>query len=207
MKVLIVGVGVSDINNGDYGQIDMINSYHLKKRLEKKYDNIVYFKYQEILDHGSMFGEKFLDPLRWKLKFKERRQILNKFETIVKEYQEQGYEVDLIAHSLFCWISSNAKTHLKTVIHCGSPVGFITPVARMLVRNDIAMFGWTRPNLRCDRFINLYSTNWDEPIGHRPNIPDHPKWAYGAIDRAEFNTYRSHDFKDYLNYIYNYNLL
>jgi len=206
MKVLIVGVGISNVHNDNYGQLDLIANYPLRKELEKKYDKIVYFKYQQYLDKGALIGHKILDPIRWKFRFIQRKKILTNFEFVVKSYQAEGFEVDLLAHSLFCWISSNAKVHLNKAIHCGSPVGFVTPFARFLVRNDIATFGWSRPPMRCDEFINLYSTHFGEPVGHRPNIPDNPKWAYGALNRAEFNTYQNHDFKNYLRHIYNYNL-
>lgn len=200
-KVLIVGVGVSSVDHQHYGEQDIEANPKFKALLNKNYDHIIYFHYQELLDKGAIFGKKFLDPVRLKFKQGKRKEIIRSFETTVKTLQKLGYKVDLIAHSLFCWISSLCKVKLNTVIHCGSPVGWVTPGARFLVRNDIAFFWFSSPPLKCNTFINLYSTNILEPVGSRPNTPDNLKWGYSAKRIIELDTRMTHDFSDYIKYL------
>ncbi len=199
MKVLLVGVGISDTNKELYGQYDLESEVILHNRLKKQYQNIIYVKYQKDLDDMAILGKTLLDPARLKFKTGATKKIITQIEYLINSLQDAGYEVDILAHSLFCWISAKLNVKVNKVIHCGSPIGFSVKTLRFVVRNDIAAFGWTKPPLKCDTFINLYSDK--DLVGCQPNIPDNQKWGFAASSAIELNTKQSHDFSDYLKFI------
>lgn len=202
-RVLIIGVGISSTDTQKYGHESVTDNSRFVSLIENYYDEIVYFYYQEILDRGAFIGKTLLDPIRLKIKGATKNHIVGRFEGLVNRILSQGKEVHILGHSLFCWVSQLAELKVEKVIHCGSPVGFATPILRFIVRNDIARFPWTKPKLQANKFINLYSTSgWlKEPVGTKPFIKDNRKWALGAELAIELDTKQTHDFSDYIEFL------
>lgn len=199
-RILIIGVGISDVNTQNYGQDAIDNNIPFKKYLNQRYEKIIYFKYQDILDKHAVFAKTLLDPARFVFKVKAQKEILNNFERLVKRLQAEGYIVDLFAHSLFCWVSAKAKVELDTVIHAGSPIGWITPGLRFIVRFDICKPSWVKPALSTNHFFNLYSVR--DPVGNKPNFNANPKWAFQSKVNLELHTNTTHNWNEYVDYLY-----
>lgn len=198
MRVLIVIPGISDKNNALYMQ-DAINSNRTFKRfVDSKYEKVVHFTYQDILDRHAIVAKTLLDPVRFRFYPKAKAEIITRLETIINFLKIEGHDVDILAHSLGCWISAKAKVQVDRVIHMGSPIGWVGPVGRFFVRQDIASAFWTKPPLTCNKFFNLYSEN--DFVGKHPVLSD-PKWGYGAAIKQEFNTLTKHDGDQYVEFL------
>jgi hypothetical protein len=90
------------------------------------------------------------------------------------------------------------------VIFTGSPIGFKDGIGRFLVRQSIARFPWSKPKLKCNTFINLYSDN--DFVGHFP-VTKEEKWRFGAENTKEIMTFTGHGFDEYSDFAYKANLL
>lgn len=195
--VLIDGIGT-----GPYMEEDIKKHPQYKKLLEI-YD-IFTLEYQHILDYGTVPGElsrKYADPIRFKLNSFRQKMCVSAAETLIKFLQRQYGKVDAIAHSQGTQILYKSKIHLDKVVMCGSPIGWATPTIRFIVRNDISFFPNTPTPLSCDSLINLYSSN--DLVGNVPSIKANKKWAAGSKEIPfEFNTLKSHDFNDYLDFYF-----
>lgn len=205
MRKLFVIVGISNENTENYGKTTIDLNTRFKSKLNKLYDSIEYITYQGILDKGAVFGKTLLDPARVVFEQDKVKRIITEIEFRIKEAQLQGYEVDVLAHSLGCWLISKCNVSIRSFYACGHPIGWkgLTGgsklVARFIVRNNITTWGWTKPPLRCQYYLNLYSRK--DIVGNQPSIPDNDKWGFGATEAYEIDTGKSHDFCDYTTFL------
>jgi hypothetical protein len=199
MKILVVVAGISNQNHAMYVRDAVIGNTTFKRFIDSKYDKVVYLPYQDILDKHAIIAKTLLDPLRLKLYPKAQAEIITRFETIIKYLQSEGHTVDILAHSLGCWITAKLDVQVDRVIHMGSPIGWKFPLGRFIVRNDIAFTAWSKPKLKCNMFFNLYSSK--DIVGNKPVLPANPKWGYDSKVHFELNSKTSHDADKYIEFL------
>jgi hypothetical protein len=196
-RTLIV---ISGISYDDYGLRDVSGS-PMYSELRQAYDNIVEFRYQHLLDFATLpdpISRVYLDPLRLKLGVIRKTLITTNLKNLVKK---SGGHVDIFAHSLGCWITAMTDIKVNDAYFFGSPIGFKTPVARFIVRNDIAFLPMSKPAFKVkNQFLNLWSER--DLVGNKPVLCDDKKWGFGAKLSLDIETNTGHDFKEYLTYMY-----
>lgn len=200
---------LSGISVKPYGIETLKTNQVLWKKLIDLYgeENIVELDYNQYLDSFTIqneFNLKYFDPLRLKLNPFRRNKILKSIENLIETKQNQGYTIDSLCHSQGCWVLALSKAKLNKVIFTGSPIGFENTIGRMIVRQSICPFPWSKPLMSCEIFINLYSDN--DFVGHIPSLKEE-KWRFGAKETKEIMTGTPHDLDLYSDFILKANLI
>jgi hypothetical protein len=194
-RVLIV---IGGITENLYFRRDLESDISLLCELYKKYEYIVEINTNK---HRDSWSPRFIDKSPWTDVYKlylnpfRRRAIHREIEKTVERFQNNGYEIDVFAHSLGTVELTGTNIQVNNVCFFGSPLGMDFPCGAFC-RNKLAPFPFSRPKFRCENFYNFYSPR--DIVGTSPILSDY-RCNFGVLSNQEFNTNTVHDLTEYLS--------
>jgi hypothetical protein len=139
-----------------------------------------------------------LDITRFYINGLRRTAIRRFIELKVSELKLKGFsKIDLWTHSLGTVEAAGANIFLDDFFMFGSPLGFPTPILRSTVRNELSFLGLTKPNLKCNRLINLWSPR--DIVGSEPITSD-VRWRFEAHEYKDVRSNTEHSLDEYLEF-------
>lgn len=194
--LLVIGGITKDL----YFKKDLESNLSLLNKIHKTYDFVKEINTNCIRDK---FTPNFLDNQAWTDVFKfflnpiKRHRIRKLIEKEVEKYQKLGYEVDIIGHSLGTIELADSKIKVKKVLFAGSPLGMSIPFSTFC-KNQLASFPWSKPQMKCETFINLFSSN--DIVGTFP-ITDDKRCRFGSLFNVDIRLNNNHDLINYLDFV------
>lgn len=195
MKTVAILIG--GITDKMYVANDIQSNPSIKGYFEEHFNEVVELNVNAILDWGVVPFKpllKYGDVVRFYVNPVRRRACTDLVERTIKKYQDLGYKVTIVAHSLGTVVAMDSEITVDSVMLCGCPIEFKTMFSRMGARFFLTP-PWANPKLRCHKLTYLWSPA-DIVSAHEPK---HLERFVIADTKTVLKVPGPHDFSNYLN--------